>query len=259
MPKKIAHQLDVATSFAVSSIRFWRGTNKIEHHKAPDKTLVLYDYEGCPSCRLVREALTNLYIDVDIRPCPKGGVRFRTKLDDITGAQRIPTLVDPNTDQVLSEPQHIIDYLFDHYAESTPMVRSKLLQPIAVASSMLASSIRSTRGVYVRPSIKPKLPLELYSFESSPYSRLVRETLSELEIPYRLHNAGKEQWVDMGPATLHEYFSKYQPVTGSKREALKARTGRIAFPYLYDPNTKQGMYESATILEYLEAQYTDKA
>ena len=34
-------------------------------------------------------------------------------------------------------------------------------------------------------------PLELYSFEASPFCRLVREALSSLELPYRLTNVGR--------------------------------------------------------------------
>ena len=37
----------------------------------------------------------------------------------------------------------------------------------------------------------PGKPLELYSFEISPFCRIAREALCSLEIPYLLHNVGK--------------------------------------------------------------------
>ena len=43
----------------------------------PPAPIVLYEFEACPFCRLVREAFSALHLDVEIRPCPKGGERFR--------------------------------------------------------------------------------------------------------------------------------------------------------------------------------------
>ncbi|MBL8490303.1 MAG: glutathione S-transferase N-terminal domain-containing protein, partial [Rhodocyclaceae bacterium] len=90
---------------------------------------------------------------------------------------------------------------------------------------------------------------------SSPYSRLVRERLTELELPYLLHNLGKEQWADMGPATLRIRPGPYRPKAGGRREQVLARLGRVQVPYLEDPNTGVRMFESADIVDYLEKQY----
>ena len=43
----------------------------------PAKPLVLYEFEGCPFCRKVREALTVLDLEALIYPCPKGGTRIK--------------------------------------------------------------------------------------------------------------------------------------------------------------------------------------
>ena len=46
-----------------------RGTNGIQSTPAaikPEQMLQLYDIENCPYCRLVREALTELDLDVEI-------------------------------------------------------------------------------------------------------------------------------------------------------------------------------------------------
>ena len=60
-----------------------------------------------------------------------------------------------------------------------------------------------------------------YSFEPSPFCRIVREALCSLEIPYLLHNVAK----------------------GSpRREAFVARSGRMMVPWLVDPNTGIEMF-----------------
>jgi glutathione S-transferase len=88
--------------------------------------------------------------------------------------------------------------------------------------------------VFYTPARQPGKPLELWSFEASPFSRLVREKLSVLELPYRLHNVAK----------------------GSpKREAFVQRSGKMMVPYLADPNTGVEMFESADIVAYLDRTY----
>ncbi len=77
-------------------------------------------------------------------------------------------------------------------------------------------------------------PLELYSFESSPFCRIVRERLCTLELPYLLHNVAK----------------------GSPgRDAFVERSGKMMVPYLIDPNTETSLFESADIARYLEDTY----
>ncbi len=80
--------------------------------------------------------------------------------------------------------------------------------------------------------------------------------MSELEIPYILHNVAKERWQDMGPAKLRLKPGKYVPVSGGKREQVMQVMGRdIQVPYLIDPNTNTKMFESAKIVRYLQEQY----
>jgi glutathione S-transferase len=95
----------------------------------------------------------------------------------------------------------------------------------------------------------------LFSFESSPFSRLVREVLCELELPYTLRNTGKGHWKDMGPPSVRDKLHKSDKGTTRNRKLLAERTGRVQLPYLIDPNTKTEMYESAAILRYLERTY----
>ncbi|MCP6600280.1 glutathione S-transferase N-terminal domain-containing protein, partial [Klebsiella pneumoniae] len=90
----------------------------------------------------------------------------------------------------------------------------------------------------------------------SPYSRVVRSVLSELELPYILHSVAKERWQDMGPAILRLKPGKYEPLKEGKREKLlPIMQGKMQVPYLVDPNTDVKMFESAEIVKYLKKQY----
>src|SRR5262249_6534049 len=126
-------------------------------------------------------------------------------------------------------------YLRETYgAPSAPV----WLGPLAMAASGMASAIRMGRGRIARPSRAPARPLELWSFEASPFCRLAREALCALEIPYVLHNVAKR---------------------GGRREAFVARSGKMMVPYLLDPNTEREMFESADIVKYLGDTYSANA
>ena len=112
--------------------------------------------------------------------------------------------------------------------------RVAVLLLVATGAAALAGLPRLGAGTRARPSRAPGKPLELYSMESSPFCRIVRERLCELELPYRLHNVGG----------------------GSpSRDAFVARSGRMMVPWLADPNTGAEMFESADIVTYLDATY----
>ena len=111
----------------------------------------------------------------------------------------------------------------------------------------LAAVLRGGRGLRHRPSRAPEKPLELWSFEGSPFSRLVRERLTELELPYTLHNLAKEHWKELGPATRRIAPNPYVPREGGKRFAFYQEHGRVQVPYLEDPNTGAALFESAKI------------
>jgi glutathione S-transferase len=256
----MSRMLDVTTSVLASQLRNWRGTAAFRPSaQQPEKLLELYDMEGCPYCRLVREALTELDLDSLIYPCPKGGMRFRQRVQHLGGKQQYPFLVDPNTERRMYESADIIAYLNVTYGERMRH-QGALRRKFDVGSSLLASGLRaplSTRGLRVRASREPALPLELYSFESSPFSRLVREVLCELELPYRLRNFGKARWEDMGPPIVRQRLFPKLPVEGRNRLRLHEMTGRTQVPYLIDPNTGTSMFESADIIRYLETTYAE--
>ncbi|TAM11901.1 MAG: glutathione S-transferase [Nevskiaceae bacterium] len=247
--------IQLNTSLLASTLRGWRGTvNRHAARTLPEKPLELYEFEACPFCRLVREALTELDLDAMIYPCPKGGTRFRPRVKEIGGRMQVPFLVDPNTGRTLYESDSIIRYLNTTYGGSVPESRG-LRRKLALAGGMAAAAARGGRGHSVRPSKAPAEPLELYSFESSPYSRLAREALCELELPYLLHNGGKARLTDMGPAFVRDRLFHAQPDTSRNRAALQQRTGHVQFPYLIDPNTRTEMFESSAIVRYLDHEY----
>lgn len=248
------HQLNVIGSVVASTCASWRGGAGKAHFQQPAQRPVLYDIEASPYCRLVREAATALHLDLDIRPCPKGGRRFRPEAERLGGKQQFPLLVDGNTGKVIYESAAIVDYLFSTYAgRDTPS--GYRVSRLHTAGSYVATVVRGLKGLKARPSRDVAQPLVLWSFEASPYSRLVRERLCELELPYSLHNLGKEQWQDIGPAVLRLKPGPYQPIPGGKRDRFLQQYGRVQVPYLEDPNTGVTLFESAAILSYLDKTY----
>jgi glutathione S-transferase len=227
--------LDVLSSIAATLARAAQGMRSGRLGRRPAQPLVLYDFESCPFCRKVREALTVLDLEVDVRPCPKGGRRFRPELIARGGKAQFPYLVDPNTGKEMYESDAIVRYLFAEYGEGPPP--AMLLGQLPVLGGAIASGLRFGLGTNAEPSRAPSLPLELWSFEASPFCRIVREKLCTLELPYRLHNVGK----------------------GSpSRDAFALRSGKLQVPYLVDPNTDAALFESAEIVDYLERTYAEK-
>lgn len=248
------HQLEVASSLLATLAEQGRGVLTQARDTQPAEPLELYDMESCPFCRLVREALTSLDLDVIIYPCPKGGLRYRPLVERLGGKQQFPFLMDPNSDAALYESADIIDYLYATYGTEQPPAK-RLKKLLKTGSSAWASVLRYRRGLYVRDNVAPQRPLELYSFETSPFSRLVRERLTELEIPYIVRQCGRTQLNDwLLPIMRKRLAPDYQPQQRNRR-ALLERTGRMAVPYLIDPNSDTELFESANIMGYLDEAY----
>jgi len=201
----------------------------------PPQLLQLYEYELSPFCRRVREAITDLDLNVEIYPCPWGAKRTRAVMEALGGKQQFPYMIDPNTDKAMYESANIVDYLYATYGEGA--TKSDYLLPSTFLTGWMPSLLRFGRGL-IRdeqgPAEAPKELLVLYSYDGNQFARLVREVLCELELPYMLISAGK----------------------GSpQREKLKAESGKTTVPYLSDPNTGTALGDSEDIIAYLYQTY----
>ncbi len=221
---------DIVTTYLGTGLRLGHGGWVSTLGPRPEAPLTLYEFEACPFCRKVREAATVLDLDLLVKPCPKGGTRFRPEAMALGGKAQFPLLVDG--DHVIYESGDIVKHLYQRYGAGSPSWF--LFGPLFMPLSAACSAVRPGRGRDARPSRAPAEPLELWSYEVSPYCRLVRERLCELELPYRLHNIAH----------------------GSpKRPAFVEMAGKRQFPYLRDPNTGAALFESAAICDYLDRTY----
>ncbi|CAM6097046.1 unnamed protein product [Calypogeia fissa] len=201
----------------------------------PPQLFQLYEFEACPFCRRVREALTELDLSAEVYPCPKGSRRHREFVLKNGGKEQFPYFYDPNTGVSMYESSEIVNYLFKEYGggrKPTPGLLESTL-----VTGWVPTIMRSGRGMMLYAKAKldpPSEKLELFSYENNQFARLVRETLCELELPYILRNAGKGS---------------------SSRDSLLKLAGSTQVPYLVDPNTGKSMAESLNIISYLFETY----
>jgi glutathione S-transferase len=233
MENSMNRTLDITTSVLTSVIRLGSGSAVGKMGPRPEKTLELYEFEACPFCRKVREALSILDLEVRILPCPKGGKRFREALVVRGGKAQFPYLVDPNTGVEMYESDDIVRYLFAQYGDGRVSMLLRM-GPLNDIAAVLSGAPRGRAGSRVISSREPDQALELASFEASPYCRIVRESLCSLEIGYILRNVAK----------------------GSpSRDAFEQRSGKMMVPWLSDPNTGTEIFESEDIVAYLHDRY----
>ena len=245
---------NLLTSTLASQTRLWAGTKAAKTTINDQDPLIMYDNEADPLSRLEREAISELNLDELSIPCPKGGERHKQQLLEIYSTDKIPFLIDKNTQTILNSASEIISYLYKHYGNCSAPIRLRA-NIFNYATSTSASLIRWNAGKTKKPALEPTDPLVLYSFESSPYSRPVRETLCELELPYLLVNLGKQQFGELGPATRRLSPGEYSPLPETKRCAFLAEHGTVQVPFLKDPNTDVDMFESKAIVKYLITTY----
>ena len=169
-------------------------------------------------------------------PAPRAGPRFREAVKARGGKYQFPYLVDPNTGTEMYESADITRYLYARYGGGEDNAPRSLLGGVFFLTSQLSSVARPMMGALYRGDVDkaPEEPLVLYGFEASPFTRIVREALCELEVPYLLRST---------------------PVGSRRWRELKERGGKGMVPYLIDPNTDTEMYESADIRAYLYRTY----
>ena len=234
--------LDTLTSGLASMCRLPKGVQVDDSSAAtePIRLVRLYDVENSPSCRRVRERISELDLTIDrVVPAASNSRVFTDEtLSPGTVLPRLDVILD-DKESVLSGADAILAF-FDQYTSTTLAGEDKdqLQGKLLAAGNVVASWLRTGRGDTVcsaaLPS-QPKQPLILYSYEGNQFCRLVREVLTELDLAYELRNAGK----------------------GSpRRQELAARTGGSSqCPYLVDPNTDSELAESADIIRYLYTNY----
>lgn len=267
----LGHKVKSAQATASLLLRGGRGVMGTGKPMQPEQALVLYEHEACPYSRRVREVMTLLNLDFESRPSPHKGHVYRDELKELAGKAQVPFLLDENFAEgyegnKILDSQAIIDHLFANYSKKgfTPdkyQRQSKKDQAsLANKAASVASMMRGVKADHPKMNQargKPEQPLHLYGFEASPFCRLVREKLSELEVGYINHNVAREQIQDIGAFGFYLTPGEYQPIKGGKRDRLMNEEikGKLLFPYLVDPNTDIKMYESKDIIDYLEANY----
>jgi arsenate reductase-like glutaredoxin family protein len=198
---------NITLSYLASFCRFFTGSiaaSNVVQCSRPRKHLILYQYEGCPYCRKVRECISTLGLDVIIYPCPrvtlsKYGVsdssRFRPIATKLSGHCMFPLLVDENVSPklVLLESSDIVSYLWKTYGNVAQAPWNSWLANFSIFKYFLVlpTLFRSLpeMGILRLPSNPPPSQMiELYGYETCPRTRLVRELLDSLELPYLYHN-----------------------------------------------------------------------
>ncbi|WOL01253.1 hypothetical protein Cni_G09969 [Canna indica] len=234
--------LEVSTSSLSSLARFPWGSKSLNSRSSPASVaspcLQIYEFEACPYCRRVREAMTELDLTVEVYPCPKGSLRHRELVRSIGGKEQFPFLVDLNTGVSMYESSDIVKYLFQQYGQgrnpSFGLLESTIL------TGWVPTLLRAGRGMTLWENAggQPSAKLELFSYENNAYSRIVREALCELELPYILHNVGEGS---------------------AKSKLLLEISGSKEVPYLLDPNTGVKMGDYKKVLAYLLKTYSNKS
>ncbi len=136
--------LDVATSLATSVARFGAGLSVGALGKRPKQRLELYEFEACPYCRKVREALSTLDLEAMVYPCPKSGPHYRKQVVARGGKAQFPYLIDPNTRRELYESDDIVTYLFAEYGDGSGAAAAP---PRAADRSLLVRRQRHAAGL----------------------------------------------------------------------------------------------------------------
>lgn len=228
--RSLGEAVTTARAMLPTLARLGAGTRVLDvRGPRPAEMLILYEREACPFSRRVREALAMLDLDARIKPVPQGSSRHARELDALVGGTEVPVLVDPGMGTVIQDSSAIVGHLFSHYGRGRVPLRLRL-----TATSRLASRLRDGHGERARPSTAPGKTLELTGYEGSAATRLVREVLDELELPY-----------------VSCQLAPHSP----RRRAFFERTGTMELPHLLDRSARVEVTGAAAVIEHLERTY----
>ncbi|MEM9667697.1 MAG: glutathione S-transferase N-terminal domain-containing protein [Pseudomonadota bacterium] len=202
-------------SALVSAFRLGAGHSPREPLKTAPVP-ILFEFEACPFCRIARESISEAGLVVNVKPCPKRGLRYRPDVTMLGGKAQFPFLVDVTSGEGQYESKVIAEFAEDKAGRIRPWVH--WLGPVNTLSSFYSNLLRFYCGGSAEPSREPEKPLEYYGSEIDPGGRLVKERLCAMELEYIWH-----------------------PV----RER----------PKLHDPNTGLDVRGGGAIRKYLRTQY----
>lgn len=215
--------------------RLVKETSEVGGFKRPELPLKLYEFEGCPFCKKVREAVSILDLEINVYPCPRDSTTWRPEAVALGGKSQFPFLVDPNNGKQMYESDDIIRYLFTEYGPGEDKIPFMLKAgPLTTITCALGMATRVGYGNKARKSRQPSLPLRFWGYEASPFVKVAREVLTELELPYLYISTAR------GSPRRQEMLDKY---------------GRFQVPFLEDPNKGVCLFESKDIVEYLNKTY----
>jgi glutathione S-transferase len=200
--------------------------------RRPVEMIELYEFEGCPFCRKVREAVAILDLDVLFYPCPKGSTIYRPRAIELGGKAQFPYMRDSNTGVNIYESDDIIQYMFDTYGPVGSKIPASLTGgALTTIGCSLALLPRMGKGSSKKESKQPSQPLIFWGYESSPFCKVVREKLVELEIPH---------------------IQKTCARGSNKRQVFLEEKGIFQVPYIEDPDTGVKLFEVCFLLIFLK-------
>jgi glutaredoxin len=262
LPWGLGDLINLTLSYLGSFSRFYNGSiaaNNLISCQRPKKPLIFYQYEGCPYCRKVREIMSVLALDVVVYPCPrttlaKYGVtessRFRSVATKLSGQCMFPILIDENISPrlVMLESSEIVSYLWKTYgAQATAPWNSKLANlsifQYFLVLPTLFRPLPEMGFMRIPSNSPPPQMIELYGYDACPHTRLVRELLDSLEIPYLYHNTPLLQ-NSAGVEKMQERFS-----------TLCGGRGRSATPLFVDQHQKFVSTSSLEVIGHLQRVY----
>lgn len=207
---------------------------------------------------MVRERITELDLVVEtVVPASSNSRTFTDKsypyyIGDEASKDVIPMMViiEGGAEKVLVGVDDVFGYLTDVFGTRAPIVdeneeelKKQVVDALVSAGEFLPDVLRSGRGNAVAycalsaDTPRPTKPLVLYSYEGNQFCRLVREVLTELDIPYELQSAGKG--------------------SSRRKELAEITGGSTQCPYMIDPNSDVKMSDSKEIIQYLYKSYAN--
>jgi hypothetical protein len=206
----------------------WSTTTTTGSRQQPD--LVLYARMDGPG-KKVREALSILDLDCLVYPSTRSWEGFDANEGSLL-------FVDRSGDREMKDPDDICAYLFGTYGGGEDRVPWVLRRGNGMGDILLkvALWLRGDRGnVYRgRESKGCVAPCEFWAYEASPFCGVVAEVLSEAGVPHVLKSVARGS---------------------SKRDELFEQMGHFQAPFFVDPNEDSCLFESASIIEYVESRY----